>query len=52
MRPFGEEVAINRTQTLVLGLQVLGRRWDDKRLLSIAQMLPELMTGFRRPPGY
>ena len=37
---------------LPFGLQVLGRRWDDERLLSIAQMLSELMTGFRRPPGY
>jgi amidase len=39
-------------QELPFGLQVLGRRWDDERLLAIAQLLSELMTGFWRPPGY
>ena len=37
---------------LPFGLQVLGRRWDDERLLAIAQLLSDLTTGFRRPPGY
>jgi Asp-tRNA(Asn)/Glu-tRNA(Gln) amidotransferase A subunit family amidase len=39
-------------QGLPFGLQVLGRRWDDERLLVIAQLLSELMPGFRRPSGY
>ena len=39
-------------QELPFRLQVLGRRWDDERLLAIAQLLSELMTGFWRPPGY
>jgi amidase len=34
------------------GLQVLGRRWDDERLLGIAESVSDLTGGFRRPPGY
>jgi amidase len=37
---------------LPLGVQVIGRRWDDERLLAIAVELAELTGGFRRPPGY
>ena len=37
---------------LPFGLQVLGRRWDDERLLTIAETLSNLTGGFRRPPGY
>ncbi len=37
---------------LPFGLQVLGRRWDDERLLEIARLLSELTPRFRRPPGY
>ncbi|MDQ4127598.1 MAG: amidase [Actinomycetota bacterium] len=37
---------------LPIGLQVLGRRWDDERLLAIAALLANLTGGFRRPPGY
>lgn len=39
-------------QGLPFGLQVLGRRWDDERLLEIARLLWEHTPGFRRPPGY
>lgn len=39
-------------QGLPFGLQVLGRRWDDERLLEIAHLLSELMSGFQRPSGY
>src|SRR5215210_3306035 len=39
-------------QGLPFGLQVLGRRWEDERLLAIAQLLSELMPGFRQPSGY
>ena len=37
---------------LPFGLQVIGKRWDDERLLGIAESLSELTGGFRRPPGY
>ena len=34
-----------------LGVQLIGRRWDDARLLGIAQALAPLTGGFRQPPG-
>jgi amidase len=37
---------------LPIGLQLLGRRWDDLRLLAIAQVLSPVTGGFRRPPNY
>ncbi len=39
-------------QGLPFGLQVMGRRWDDERLLAVAELLSGLTPGFRRPPGY
>ena len=37
---------------LPIGVQAVGRRWDDERLLAIAGALAEMTGGFRRPPGY
>jgi amidase len=37
---------------LPIGMQVVGRRWDDERVLAIAQLLSELTPGFQRPPNY
>ena len=34
------------------GLQIIGRRWCDERLLGIAELLAGSAVGFRRPPGY
>ena len=39
-------------QGLPFGLQVLGRRWDDERLLATAELLSELTPAFQRPPDY
>jgi amidase len=39
-------------QGLPFGLQILARRWDDERLLAIAESVSELTGGFRQPPGY
>jgi amidase len=39
-------------QGLPFGLQVLGKRWDDERLLDIAESLSELTGGFRRSLSY
>jgi amidase len=39
-------------QGLPFGLQVLGGRWHDERLLAIAELLSTFTHGFRRPPGY
>ena len=37
---------------LPIGLQVVGKRWDDARLLGIARALTPLIGGFQRPAGY
>jgi amidase len=37
---------------LPIGVQVVGRRWDEERLLVIAQLISELTPGFQRPPNY
>ena len=39
-------------QGLPMGVQLVGRRWDDERLLAIATTLAEVAGPFRRPPGY
>ena len=39
-------------QGLPFGLQIIGGRWDDERLLGIVGVVSELTGGFRRPPGY
>jgi amidase len=48
-------VVIPLTQSqegLPIGVQVIGKRWEDERLLTIAQLLSELTPGFQRPPNY
>jgi Asp-tRNA(Asn)/Glu-tRNA(Gln) amidotransferase A subunit family amidase len=37
---------------LPIGVQLVGRRWDDERLLATVQLLSELTPGFQRPPNY
>lgn len=37
---------------LPIGLQVVGRRWNEMQLLSIAAQLAEVIGPFQRPPGY
>jgi len=39
-------------QGLPIGVQVVGRRWGEERLLAIARALLPATGGFRRPPGY
>jgi amidase len=40
------------SEGLPFGLQVLGRRWDDERLLAITEVLAHVVEGFQQPPGY
>ena len=35
-----------------VGVQMVGQRWEDERVLAIAQLLSELTPGFQRPPNY
>lgn len=37
---------------LPIGVQVIGRRWDDERLIRIAELVAEVSGGYERPPGY
>jgi amidase len=37
---------------LPIGVQLVGRRWDDMRLISIADRIAEITGGYRKPPGY
>jgi amidase len=37
---------------LPIGVQVVGKRWQDARLLGVAKALAGVTQGFRRPPGY
>lgn len=37
---------------LPMGIQVVGRRWGESRLLAIVKALSEVTGEFRRPPGY
>jgi amidase len=37
---------------LPIGVQIVGKRWDESRLLAIAKAISEVSGGFRRPPGY
>ncbi|MGI8551834.1 MAG: amidase [Dehalococcoidia bacterium] len=37
---------------LPIGVQVVGRRWGEMKLLAIAAQLAEVIGPFQRPPGY
>lgn len=38
---------------LPVGVQVVGRRWRDAELVSVAGQIADAVTGgFRRPPGF
>jgi Asp-tRNA(Asn)/Glu-tRNA(Gln) amidotransferase A subunit family amidase len=33
-------------------VQIVGRHWDEERLLAIAKTLSQLTGEYQRPPGY
>jgi amidase len=37
---------------LPIGIQVIGQRWREMELLSIAQEIDQVVGGFQRPPSY
>jgi amidase len=39
-------------ESLPIGVQVVGKRWQDRELLAIAQSLTEFMGGYKRPIVY
>ena len=34
------------------GIQLMGKRWNDEGLLTIAQVISEIACEFHQPPGY
>ncbi|MBK8022796.1 MAG: amidase [Chloroflexi bacterium] len=36
---------------LPIGLQIVGRRWDEIRLLAFARQIDGVLNAYRRPPG-
>jgi Asp-tRNA(Asn)/Glu-tRNA(Gln) amidotransferase A subunit family amidase len=50
-----EIVVIPTGQTqngLPIGIQLVGKRWREMELLSIAQEIDQVVGGFHCPPGY
>jgi len=39
-------------QGLPIGLQLVGKRWSEARLIGIAALVEQHVGGFQRPPGY
>ncbi len=37
---------------LPIGIQMVGKRWNEARLLAMAKALTEVTGAFQRPPGY
>jgi len=37
---------------LPIGVQIVGKRWGESRLLAIAKAISEMTGEFKRPPGY
>ncbi|VVB94653.1 Amidase [uncultured archaeon] len=37
---------------LPIGVQIVGKRWNESRLLAIAKAVSEVTGEFQRPPGY
>ena len=46
-------IPLGRNQSgLPFGVQIMGHRWQDERLLAIAEAISEITEGFQHPPGY
>jgi amidase len=40
------------SQALPIGVQVVGRRWQEMALLEVAEQIATVTSGCQRPPGY
>ena len=40
------------SEGLPIGLQIVGPRWSEMKILAIARALEPFVQGYRRPPGY
>jgi amidase len=43
---------VQSSEGLPIGVQVIGRLWEDMALLNVAEALTEVTGPFRRPRGY
>ena len=39
-------------EDLPIGVQLVGKRWGESRLLAIAKAVSDVSGPFQRPPGY
>jgi amidase len=37
---------------LPIGVQLVGKRWSESRLLAMAEAIAAVTGAFQRPPGY
>jgi amidase len=46
-------IPIGQTQNgLTIGMQIVGKRWQEIELLSISQEIDRVVGNFQHPPGY
>lgn len=46
-------IPIGRTQDgLPIGMQIVGKRWQDMELLAISQEIDRIVDGFQSPSDY
>jgi amidase len=46
-------ISIGQTQNgLPIGMQIVGKRWREMELLTIAQLMDGIIGAFKNPPGY
>jgi amidase len=46
-------IPVGQTQAgLPIGIQIVGKRWREMELLSIAQKIDNIIGDFRQPVGY
>lgn len=46
-------VAIGKSNArLPIGVQIVGKRWQDLELLAIAKKITRMTSGFYQPPSY
>jgi amidase len=46
-------IPVGRTQDgLPIGMQIVGKRWQDMELLAISQEIDQIVDAFQRPSDY
>ena len=46
-------IPIGQTENgLPIGIQIIGKRWQERELLAIAEKIARIAGDFKHPPGY